>query len=164
MTTELRQQLEQAIKHRLRCKEVLEALPEWKFLQEASQLVSQIEAEIHAEEERLKKKNEERSKQEIITAGFELRAGHTTGSTNHRDWQSDKGEPWTFLIVHSSRPQVKHVSESSRGESISTVDDSDFNQEWLLGHGETEEEAWEDALENWVDSEIKELALQSCNP
>jgi hypothetical protein len=163
MTAELKQQLEQAIKHRLKCKETLEALSEWQFLQEANQLVSQLETEIRTEEKRLKKESEERSKQEIIDAGFEVRTGHTTGSTNHRDWQSDDGEPWTFLIVHSSRPQVKHVSESSRGESISTIDGSDFNEEWLLGHGETEEEAWEDAIENWVDSETKELALQLCN-
>jgi hypothetical protein len=85
---------------------------------------------------------------EKFSSGWEVRVGHTTGSTCHRDWQSVQGEPWTFLIVPTGTPSIEHVEEFSHyvdvlfsgGEKIEIPD------EW--GHGETLEEAWESLLEN----------------
>lgn len=74
--------------------------------------------------------------------------GHTTGSTNHRDWQSDQGEPWTFLIVPTGTPSIEHVGESSNCVDVlfSGGEEIEIPDEW--GHGETLDEAWESLLEN----------------
>jgi hypothetical protein len=159
MLEKLKRQLAQAVEVESICRTALESLQEFRDLQEAVQAVKELRKQIDLEQSKINGENAQRMKQEIIAAGFEIRTGHTTGSTNHRDWQSDNGEPWTFLIVHASVPQVTHVSESSRGEDFVMADDSDFNEAWLLGHGETEDEAWEVALENWVDEEFKAAAI-----
>ena len=102
------------------------------------------------EEERLNRQLMEPTKKELLAMGFECRSGHKTGSTNHRGHQSDNGEPWTFVVVRKDRPAISHILEQSRGISVSPVQ---FNPNWILGNGETEDEAWELSCENWMDDE-----------
>lgn len=163
MIEDLKAQLQEAIQQSNAANDVLEALPEFKHLVECRSVVSKLERQIKVEQEHIAALQVEQIKQEILTAGFKVRHGHTTGSTNHRDWQSDNGEPWTFLIVHSSRPQIAHVSESSRGESYTDIDGHNFNENWVLGYGETEEEAWEDAIDTWKEEEYRTKALEGLN-
>jgi hypothetical protein len=152
-------QLKEAVQKRADCQSALNALPEFQRLIEAEQVVKNLNDLKKAEVDRLNAEKVEQVKEEIIKAGFEVRKGHSTSSTNHKHWQSDEGEPWTVLIVHNSRPEVRHVSESSTKETFSTVDKSEFQEQWLLGHGETEEEAWENAIESWNDEETRAAAL-----
>ena len=160
MLDQLKAQLQEAIQKSVAANQALEALPEFQSLTKYRSAVNELEQQIKIEEERIAVEQAEQTKQEILAAGFEIRSGHSTGSTNHRDWQSDDGEPWTFLIVHSSRPHIAHVSESSRGESYTDVNNNDFDENWVLGHGETEKEVWEDAIDSWQDDDLKTKALE----
>lgn len=102
------------------------------------------------EEENLTRLSLEPTKKELLRIGLECRSGHKTGSTNHREFQSDNGEYWTFVVVHKDRPAIECISERYRGISVSP---NHFNPNWILGNGETEDEAWDLACENWIDDE-----------
>lgn len=142
----------------------LQELPEYKIVQQLNTEVDKVKQEIKEEEEKLKQEQFEKTKQELIDAGFELRHGHMTGASNQDGRTSDNGEPYTFLVVHCSRPKILEIFEWSKGQSIAYEDErQEFKQDWIghgwIGHGESEEDAWLDAINNWADEEIRAIAL-----
>ena len=78
---------------------------------------------------------------------LECRTGHDTSSTNHRDWQSDNGETFTFVIVNTDCPRITHIGETSRHTwvHLEGQEHAEDHEDILLGSGQTEAEAWEDA-------------------
>jgi hypothetical protein len=155
---ELKAQLDRAVEELNRHKLALESLPEFKAVKDAEGLVIDIQSQIITEGERLEAERLGKVKEEILQAGFEVRHGHTTSASNHHRRTSEDGEPWTYLIVLSSRPKVSHISEWSRDITIECEGEG-FEADWILGHGETEEEAWEDAASTWGDKDYRALAL-----
>ncbi|HEY9295747.1 MAG TPA: hypothetical protein VIQ31_05130 [Phormidium sp.] len=150
------------------CNARLKATPEFKEVAKTMNRISRIQAQIKAEE----KRESDLAKEEILAAGFELRNNHTTYSTSQHDWQSHKGELWTFVIVHKLRPQFSHIAEFSSSikiyiEDPICVDENNpepgdlGKQQWLLGYGKTEAEAWQTAVDAWcspISSEVVKAA------
>lgn len=104
--------------------------------------LQQIEAAL-IEEQRLDKVEKGRLLLEKL--GLEVRQGHKTHSTGHRDWQSDGGEPWTVLLVPNGTPVITCVSEWSNRVCVCFEDESEADWSELRGFkGETLEEALEE--------------------
>ena len=138
---------------------LLEATTEYKKVQQAKSAVEDLKNKIKDEEIKVANDKAEKVKVEIIEAGFELRSGHTTSATNHHGRTSENGEPYTYLIVHKKRPQIDHVSESSNNTYYTDINDNDFDADWVLGYGESEEDCWEDAIYTWKYEDYRIAAL-----
>lgn len=100
----------------------------------------------------------EQAKVEIAEAGFELRTGHATISTSMYPWRSEGGREWTYVIVHKFRPHIQQVAEWSRGLYTTDTNGNNFPEKWIIGYGETVEEAWLEATTYW-DEKVKRDAL-----
>jgi hypothetical protein len=86
--------------------------------------------------------------------GFECRSDHPTMGFGSA---CNAGDKFTFLVVRDKLPTVRCVSEySDSGESsLQLIGSPDFMYEVLdlcLGYGETESEAWDDAVLRWEKS------------
>jgi len=130
----------------------LQSCVEFTRVQEAEKKVRSVEELIKGQEEKFKKEQFESKKNELQRKGHKVVVGHTTSATNHHGRTSDDGEPYTFLIVAQGSPKVLHVSENSRGIRVFFLLDGEKEEEvdpdWIVGSGETEQEAWEDAIDN----------------
>lgn len=120
----------------------LKATPEFKEVTKAMNRISHIQVQIKAEE----KQKANLVKKEILASGFEVR--------------TTMEDDYLFIILHKSHPKIFHIQECDKGLLVYTRDpictdehdpeSSDVSkQEWLLGYGKTEKEAWKHAIENW---------------
>lgn len=159
MLEKLEAELKLAISALNRANSALEATEEAKHLKKCKEDVELIQEKLKAETLRAEKLQIEKIKQEIIDAGFEVRKDHKTSATNHHDRTSDNGEPYTYLIVHKNRPEIKYVSETSHDTYYTDINDTAFDADWVLGYGENWEEAWKDAIYTWRFEEARATAL-----
>jgi hypothetical protein len=146
-----------------KAQERLTATPEWVECDRLIGQVKSLQTSIQEEKYRLDQEVYETTKAEIITAGFEVRTGHTTSSTNHRSTQSQNGETWKFLILNSKLPKVEHIDETSGDTNVCfdgvESDDALSSLQMVLGYGETEQEAWSDAITTWNYDEDRKRVL-----
>lgn len=141
---------------------------EFLAVKEAKKLVYSLTQQLEKEKKLAKLAELNKNKTNLINLGFVCQTGHTTSASNHHNRTSDDGEPYTFLIIHSSKPKVENVIEWSNGISVTWKNLSDLknsypnsHEEWIVGYGETEKEAWEEAVYSWSNfsEEEKQAAL-----
>jgi hypothetical protein len=122
-----------------------------KQLTEAEKTVFELKSRIK-EHERIRQERIDQNNKPIIAAGYEVRTGHETFST-HGDW----GDTWKFVIVHKTSPRINRI-ELNRGEVscyIGTSPQFVSNDRFILSCGETEQDAWENAIYDWNQIEDK---------
>jgi len=102
------------------------------------------------------------TKSQLIDQGYECRSGHTTGDWADFGWSHDTiGKECSFVIVKKDFPEIKHIADNGSLGIIYLTDGEQMEEyenvinkegEWeevayIFGYGETEEEAWENAVE-----------------
>jgi hypothetical protein len=73
-------------------------------------------------------------KRTIRDAGYELRVLHAS-------------EPFTYAVVRSFEISKDLVAQYANG--VLPPNETTFDPDWMLGHGNTEEEAWQMTEDAW---------------
>jgi hypothetical protein len=146
---QLESELQQAKNEHFLQSRVVDNLPEVKSLYKAKRKVQFLQEKFNKLQEQVDLERLERIKKQLIEKGFECRSGHTTSSPADSEWVSYDGAPWTFVVVPSTYPQITHISEKDCSADILTNNGETFINN-TLGHGQTESEAWADAVDTWI--------------
>ena len=128
-------------------REALEATPQWKALRAQEALLKGL---IRRAEEEAKAKETDAIAR-LVALGFEARTGHSF------DGYDSDGSNLTWVICHSSRPKLDHAYDGKYENRFDFLgnQEPDTERNWVLSYGETQEKAWEGALEA-TQSEINE--------
>jgi hypothetical protein len=149
---ELRRKLIEAENNQKLKRKALEASIEFREAREADQSVSDLLHKIWQENQRIRQERIDQNNKPIIAAGYEVRTGHGTSSGI-----GDNGDNWIFVIVHKTSPRINRIL-IFQGEVSCLVGkpiEVKVSEDFILGHGETEQQAWEDAIDCWNDIEDK---------
>jgi hypothetical protein len=95
-------------------------------------------------------KNQIEEKRLLDMKGYESRTGHQTQSAIEGKSLKTRVRKYKYIIVYPSTPEIKTVWEYSRGPVIELKEGYGGSSIPIWGYGETEEKAWNMALEDLV--------------
>lgn len=122
----------------IRLKKVLENTPEYKAVKKQEKLWWEAQGRVN---QLINESNREKVKENIPSlkeAGYECRTGHSTDSSSYN-----------YVICKSDTEEIVHLCSGYYGvEGFSHDYNKCFDCYSFLGCGETEDEAWEEAVSN----------------
>lgn len=111
--------------------------PEYRAVQEARETMNQLENKVRQLKRVVKKPEVEATILSLKEEGYECRTGHTG--------------IYDYVICKSDMDEIAHLNSTHEGIEGITRDFKYVDMYELIGFGDTEEEAWENAVstKNW---------------
>jgi hypothetical protein len=132
--------------------QILEDTPEWKNLMEIQKNIAGFQAGFF-----------EQTKSEILAAGFEVRLHTRIDFNGDLDNSIQAQKHWRCIILKQTLPSILELTVCSSCYHEASVMFQNYESESsdvIIGHGETEYEAWMEAVKIWNDTKSRNRILQ----